>query len=159
MAKLKVGAKAPDFKLSDKDGSKISLKDLKAEFTVVYFYPKDDTPGCTIEAQGFNKDISKYKKLDISVIGISGGDEKTKSKFCNKFNLKIILLSDSDFKISKKYNSFGKKTFMGKTYDGIFRKTFILNDKRKIIKIYDKVTPETHSREILEEIKNSKKEQ
>ncbi len=154
MPKLKLSSKAPDFKLKDKNGDSYSLKNLDSDFIVVYFYPKDDTPGCTIEAKGFNKDLSKFKKLNISIIGISGGDETSKGKFCKKYKLKITLLSDPDFKISKKYGAYGKKSFMGKTYNGILRKTFILNDKRKIIKIYDKVTPDTHSKEILELIKS-----
>lgn len=153
MAKLKVKSKAPNFKLKDKSGKEYSLEDFDTDYKLLFFYPKDNTPGCTIEAKGFTKDLAKFKKLKTTIIGISGGDEKTKANFCNKHKLKVLLLSDTDFKISKKYDSFGKKNFMGKSYMGIFRKSFLLNDENKIIKIYDKVAPELHPGEILSDIK------
>jgi thioredoxin-dependent peroxiredoxin len=153
MTELKIGAKAPDFTLPNKDLELITLSKIDADFVVVYFYPKDNTPGCTIETKGFNKDLKAFAKLNTSIIGISGGDEKSKAKFCKAHNLKLELLSDSDFKIAKKYKSYGPKKFMGKSYMGIFRKTFIIDNKKKIRKIFDKVTPETHSKEVLEAIK------
>jgi peroxiredoxin Q/BCP len=152
MAKLKTGAKAPAFKLKDKKGVFHSLKSFKSDFKVIYFYPKDDTPGCTIEAKEFTKDLKKFNKVNAAVVGISGGDEKTKSHFCKKFKLKVSLLSDTDFKIAKKYGCYGKKSFMGKTYFGIFRKTFLLNGRDKILKIYDKVSPDIHPQEVLSDI-------
>ena len=151
--KLKIGDKAPEFSLKDKDSKLHSLKDVKSSFIVLYFYPKDSTPGCTIEAHQFNKDLPNFKKLNTVIIGISGGDEKSKTKFCEKHNLKLLLLSDSDFKVSKKYNVYGEKSFMGKKFLGISRTTFILDKNHKIINIYNKVNPQSNSEEVLSFIK------
>lgn len=145
---IKEGDKAIDFSLKDKDGKKHSLKDFKSRFLVLYFYPKDNTPGCTIEAKMFSKDIEKYKKASADIIGISGGDDKSKKKFCERNNLKIPLLSDTDFIIPKKYGVYGEKNFMGKKYMGINRTTFIIRNN-KIIKIFEKVNPKNHSDEVL----------
>ena len=144
-----VNEKAPDFELRDKDGKFHSLNKIDSRFLVLYFYPKDSTPGCTIEAQQFNKDLSNFKKLNAIIIGISGGDEKSKTKFCEKHNLKLLLLSDSDFKVSKEYGVYGEKSFMGRKFFGISRTTFILDKDHKIINIYNKVNPLAHSEEFL----------
>lgn len=157
MATLKKGAKAPAFNLPDKNGKKHALKDVAADFTVVYFYPKDNTPGCTIEAMTFTKDLPKYKRLKTTIIGISGGDEKTKTKFCEKHKLKVLLLSDTDFSVAKKYKCYGKKKFMGKEYMGIFRNTFVLDNNKKVIGVFENVKPPTHSKEVLDFIKQVKK--
>ncbi len=153
---LKENIKAPEFKLTDKAGKKYSLKDFKSDFYVVYFYPKDDTLGCTLEAKDFSKKINNFEKENIKIIGISGGDDKSKEKFCNKYNLKILLLSDSDFKISKKYNVYGKKSFMGHVFNGISRVTYVLDKKKKIIKVFSKVKPLGHANEVLEYIQSIK---
>ena len=154
MPKLKISDKAPAFKLKDKDGFIHSLNQVESDFCVVYFYPKDNTPGCTIEAKAFNTALGKLNRMDAKIIGISGGDEKTKNAFCKKHGLKVTLLSDPDFKISKKYGVYGKKNFMGKVFNGILRKTFLLDKNKKILKIYHKVAPESHPAEILADIKN-----
>lgn len=151
---MKVGNKAPAFTLPDKDGVKYSLKDIKADFTLIYFYPKDNTPGCTIEAVGFTKNLNKFKKLNTEIIGISGGDEKSKTKFCDKHKLKLTLLSDTDFKVSEKYGVYGKKKFMGRVFKGIKRMSFLLDSNKKIIKIYENVKPATHPDEVLSFIKD-----
>jgi thioredoxin-dependent peroxiredoxin len=153
-----VGSVAFDFNLKDKDDVNYSLKDLvkKNNFIVLYFYPKDDTPGCTIEAQMFSKDLNEFNKLNTLILGISGGDNKSKEKFCNKFNLKINLLSDIDFLVSKKYNVYAKKQMYGKEYFGISRVTFIIDKNQKIIKIFDKVDPKIHSTEVLDFIESTK---
>lgn len=145
--------KAHDFLLRDKNGKEHSLKDFNTDFTVLYFYPKDDTAGCTIEAVEFTKDLEKFRKLNTSIIGISGGNEETKKKFCDRHNLKILLLSDPDFSVCKKYGVYGKKNFMGNEFMGIIRTTFILDKNKNIIKVYEKVKPENHSKEVLESIK------
>jgi len=150
MDSLKEGETAPTFSLKDKDGVVHSLNDVKSNFTVVYFYPKDNTPGCTIEAKRFNDDKSKYDQLDTTVIGISGGDEKTKTKFCTKYDLKLILLSDTDAKVGEGFGVYGEKKFLGKKYMGYGRVTFVLDKNKKIIKVYEKVKPLSHSKEILE---------
>jgi peroxiredoxin Q/BCP len=152
---LKEGEQAPDFSLRDKDSNIHSLSEINSDHVVIYFYPKDSTPGCTIEAQEFSKDIEEFDKLNIRIIGISGGDEKSKTKFCEKHDLKILLLSDSDFSVSNNYGVYGEKSFMGRKYMGISRWTFVLNKDHKIIKIYDKVKPELHSQEVLEFIKEN----
>lgn len=153
--KLKEGKKAPDFKLSDKDGEIHSLKSLKADNVVLYFYPKDDTPGCTVEAIAFEKDLPKFKKLKTEVIGISGGTDKTKEKFCKKHGLEsLLLLTDREFETAKAYDSFGEKTFMGRKYEGIFRNTFVLDKDRKISKIFEKADPKTHTAEVLDYLKS-----
>ena len=150
MNPLKEGKTAPIFSLKDKDGVVHNLNDVKSRFVVVYFYPKDNTPGCTIEAKQFSSDISKYGELDAAVIGISGGDDKTKSKFCNKYDLKVTLLSDTDSKVGEQYGVYGEKSFMGKKYMGYSRVTFVLDENKKIIKVYEKVKPQIHSKEVLE---------
>ena len=151
---IDVGKKALAFNLPDKDGSKVSLKDVDTDYVILYFYPKDNTPGCSVEAKGFEKIKTKLKNANATVIGISGGDEKTKTKFCEKQGLSITLLSDTDFKISEKYGVYGEKKFMGKTYMGISRTTFLLDKNRKVIKRYDKVKPLTHPSEVLADIKS-----
>ncbi|MBP9838674.1 MAG: peroxiredoxin [Proteobacteria bacterium] len=151
---MKLNSPAPDFKLKDKDSKSVSLKSIKSKFVVIYFYPKDDTPGCTTEAKEFSDLLKNFKKLDAEIIGISGGDDKTKEKFCKKHKLKITLLSDSDFKVAKAYKSYGPKTFMGKKFTGILRNTFILDEKKKIIKTYEEVKALGHATEVLTEIKN-----
>lgn len=150
---LGAGKKAPLFKLNDKDGNPISLKDLKSDYAIVYFYPKDNTPGCTIEAKQFSKELKKLKDMGAEVIGISGGNEKSKTKFCKANKLSVTLVSDPDFSVCKEYGVYGKKKFMGREYMGIFRKTFLLDKSRKIIKVYDEVSPGEHAKEILEDLK------
>ena len=146
-----------DFNLKNREGKSFSLKDLKGDFKVVYFYPKDDTSGCTVEAQEFTRDLDKYKKLKTAVVGISGGDENTKRKFIDKYNLKVLLLSDSDFSVCKKYGVYGEKSFMGRKFLGIKRTTFALDKDNKIIKIYENVKPEGHSQDVLKFINSIKK--
>ena len=150
---LKINTKALNFTLKDKDGKIYELEKINSSFIVIYFYPKDNTPGCTIEAREFSLALEKFENLDTMIIGISGGNEQTKEKFCDKNNLKIILLSDEDFKISKKYKVYGEKNFMGRKYLGIFRTTFILDKNKKIIKIYEKVNPKDHAQDVLDFIK------
>lgn len=153
MAKIKQGAKAPPFELLDKDGVSYSLDSFKEKYLVVYFYPKDDTSGCTLEAKGFTALLKKFSKLKTAIVGISGGDEKTKAKFCKKYDLDVLLVSDPDFKVAKAYDSYGQKTFMGRKYTGVLRKTFVLDAKHKVVKIFDSVKADGHAEEVLEYIK------
>ncbi|MBI2628462.1 peroxiredoxin [Candidatus Pacearchaeota archaeon] len=155
---LKQNSKAPDFELKDKNGKIWRLKDFKPDkikFLVLYFYPKDNTPGCTIEAKEFSALLNDFKKLKTEVIGISGGDESSKKKFhesCD-LNSSLILLSDPDFKICKKYGVYGQKSFMGKKFLGIKRTTFILrfaDNQEKIVKVYENVKALGHAKEVLE---------
>jgi len=146
---LKPGQQAPEFALKDKDGVQHSLKNISSDFTIIYFYPKDDTPGCTIEAQLFSAHLSEFRRLNTTVIGISGGDEDSKRKFCEKHDLKVLLLSDPDFWVCKKYGVYGKKSFIGKSFMGILRTTFILNNKHMIIKVFENVLPKDHVRDVI----------
>jgi peroxiredoxin Q/BCP len=147
MADLKIGQPAPRFSLKDKDGRAHSLG--KAEYTVLYFYPKDDTPGCTLEAKEFSQLIQKFRSRNVEVVGVSGGNEKTKASFCKKHSLKVPLVSDSDFKVAKSYGAYGPKKFMGRSFQGIFRKTFLVDKSGKIAHIFDTVKPEGHAEEVL----------
>lgn len=149
MAKLSVGTKAPAFNLTDKTGKKVSLSSITSKYIVVYFYPKDDTPGCTIEAKEFNDALALYKKAGAAIIGISGGTDASKQKFCTKYKLSITLLTDADFSTAKAYGSYGKKQFMGREYMGIIRNTFLLDANRKIVAIFNEVTPKGHAKEVL----------
>jgi peroxiredoxin Q/BCP len=150
MPVIKTGVKSPNFKLLNQDGVEKSLKDLlmDSSYLVLYFYPKDLTPGCTLEAQEFTKHIKAFQKLNVSVAGVSGGSADSKKKFCDKHNLKITLLADEDFSVSKKFGAYGEKKFMGKTYNGILRKTFVINSQGKISHIYADVKAEGHALEV-----------
>ncbi|MBI2507753.1 thioredoxin-dependent thiol peroxidase [Candidatus Woesearchaeota archaeon] len=151
---LKINDKAPDFSLKDKDGRITSLNKVDSKFLVLYFYPKDDTSGCTVEAKEFTSNLNKFEKINVKVMGISGGDETTKKKFCDKYNLKVLLLSDPDFSVCKKYCVYGEKSFMGRKFLGIKRTTFILDKDKTIKKVFENVKPEGHSEEVLEFLKN-----
>lgn len=153
MAVISEGTKAPDFSLKDRDGKTYALKDFDTDYLVVYFYPKDNTPGCTIEANMFTRYLESFTKVNTTIIGISGGDEKSKAKFCEKYGLKILLLSDTDFSVSESYGVYGEKSFMGKTYMGISRVTFVLGKDRKVIRVFENVKPVTHAQEVLSLIK------
>ena len=131
MITLQIGDPTPDFTLKDKDSKIHKLKEMQAEYFVIYFYPKDDTPGCTIEAKSFTEALDKFKELNTMIIGISGGDESTKKQFCTKYDLKVLLLSDPDFVVAKQYSSYGEKEAMGQTTEGIFKTTFFFYLKKK----------------------------
>ncbi len=148
--RLTIGDIAPEFSLPDKDGKVHSLNSVKTKYVVVYFYPKDNTPGCTIEANSFNNHLTDFEKLDTTIIGISGGDEKSKTKFCTKHGLKFTLLTDANGKVGESYTSYGLKKFMGREYQGFMRNTFILNKKREVIQIFEKVKPPIHVKEVLD---------
>ena len=146
---------AKNFSLEDKNGKIHDLLSLKSKYKVIYFYPKDDTPGCTIEAKEFSELVNDFKKLQTEIIGISGGDNESKKKFCVKYNLNLLLLTDPNFSVSKSYGVYGAKSFMGKKYDGIKRTTFILDQENKIIRIFDEVKALGHAKEILNYIKDT----
>jgi peroxiredoxin Q/BCP len=149
MGLLKTNTKAPNFSLKDKDDQTYALYDDKSDFSVLYFYPRDSTPGCTLEAKGFTKYAKVLKELGANIVGISGGDSASKRTFCRKHKLKVLLLSDSEFKVSKKYKAYGKKSFMGHIYTGVSRVTYVLDKNKKIIKVYEKVNPLSHAKDVL----------
>ncbi|MGI0100263.1 MAG: peroxiredoxin [Candidatus Micrarchaeaceae archaeon] len=143
---IKVGSKAPDFKLKAPDGRAYGLADFKGKDVVLYFYPKDDTPGCTIEAKGFNKSLEKLRKRGADVIGISKDSMESHKKFCDKYSLRFLLLSDPDSKVIKKYGAYGDRGIFG---PGTLRKTYIIDAKGKIAKIFDKVNPLGHDTAVM----------
>lgn len=147
--KLKAGDKAPDFAVTDGEGKVVRLKDLRGKKVVLYFYPKDDTPGCTKEACAFRDSFAKFKRRGIEVLGVSLDSEKSHQKFAKKFDLPFRLLADTGREISESYGTYGEKKFMGRTYMGNHRMTFLIDEKGKIKRIFDKVKPEEHAEEVL----------
>ena len=148
------GESVPKFELQDADGKKVKSSDFKGKKHVIYFYPKDFTPGCTTEADEFSKDYQKFKKLGIEIIGISPDDVDSHKKFCDKMGIKFLLLADTEKEISKTFGVWGKKKFMGREYMGVMRSTFLVNEKGKIFKIFPKVKPAGHSKEVLDSFTN-----
>ena len=151
--KLKEKIKAPNFKLPSTDKSIFELKKVKKKNIILYFYPKDDTPGCTIESNDFSKLNSLIVKNNTIVLGVSKDSIESHLKFKKKYKLKFNLLSDEKLKLIKKYGVWGKKSFLGKKYMGIIRTTFLINQKGKIHKIWSNVRVKDHAKEVLEEIK------
>ena len=154
---LKINSKAPNFILSSTSKDKYSLRDSIGKFVVIYFYPKDDTPGCTIETNDFNKLIPKFEKLNCEVYGISKDSIKSHDKFKNKYKIKFDLLSDQEIKVLKKYKVWGKKKFMGREFMGTIRSTFLLDKTGKIIKIWDNVKVKDHAKELFDTLKTFSK--
>jgi len=148
---LSEGESIPEFEVNDSQGNKVKSIDFKGKKHVIYFYPKDFTPGCTTEADEFSKDYKKFQNRGIEIIGISPDDVESHKKFCDKMGIKFPLLADVDKEISQKFGVWGKKKFMGREYMGVNRSTFLVNEKGKIFKIYPKVKPAGHSNEVLEE--------
>jgi len=148
------GESVPKFELDDAEGNKVKSTDFKGKKHVIYFYPKDFTPGCTTEADEFSKDYKKFKKSGIEIVGISSDDVDSHKKFCEKMGIPFFLLADSNKEVSKKFGVWGKKKFMGREYMGINRSTFLVNEKGKIFKVYPKVKPTGHSKQVLEDFSN-----
>jgi len=147
--KLKEGDKAPDFSAPTSGGGKLSLTELKGKNVILYFYPKDDTPGCTKEACAFRDHFADFKKKGAVVLGVSVDPVKSHDKFVRKFDLPFTLLADEDKKIVEAYGVWGQKSFMGRKYMGIHRVTFLIGPDGKIRKIWPKVKPEEHAAEVL----------
>ncbi|MEM3839350.1 MAG: peroxiredoxin [Candidatus Micrarchaeaceae archaeon] len=143
---LKEGDLAPDFKLEGTDGKTHTLRDYSGKFLVLYFYPKDDTPGCTIEAKGFSASIEEIRRRGAEVVGISKDDLKSHGKFCSKYSLKLLLLSDPSSRVIKAYDAYGDLGIFGM---GTLRKTYIIDKNGKIAKIYPKVKPDGHEKEVI----------
>lgn len=149
---LQIGDPAPDFSLPDANGQIVSLSSLKGKRVVLYFYPRDNTPGCTKEACAFRDAYDQFQAMDMVVLGVSTDDAKSHQKFITKFNLPFALLIDEGGKVAETYESYGLKKFMGKEYMGITRNTFVIDAAGHIAKIYKKVKPETHIEQILAEL-------
>jgi len=156
MIKLKTKVIAPDFTLADQNGVAHTLSALRGKWVLVYFYPKDDTPGCTKQACAIRDSYPAFKKLGIVVFGVSVDSEASHQKFAEKYDLPFTLLADPKKEVVKRYGVFGKKKFMGKEYMGVSRTSFLVAPDGKIAKIYENVKPETHAEEVLIDLKTIK---
>jgi peroxiredoxin Q/BCP len=140
---------APNFSLMDEKGKKVSLTDFKGKPVILYFYPKDDTPGCTTEACSFRDDYSKYTQAGAVILGVSPDSEKSHARFANKHHLPFTLLADEDHKVCELYGVWARKKFMGKEYDGVLRTTYLIDAQGMIAKVFAGVKPAEHSEEVL----------
>jgi len=145
---LKLGKKAPEFCLPDKDEKKVCLKDYKGKWVVLYFYPKDNTSGCTKEAVDFTAHLKDFTKMDAVVVGISPDSTKSHANFVAKHKLKVILLSDPDHAALKKYGVWQKKKLYGREFFGVVRTTYMIDPKGKIVHVWDKVKVAGHATEV-----------
>ena len=146
--------KALNFNLPSTNQKIFSLKENQGKYVILYFYPKDDTPGCTIETIDFNKLLPKFKKLNCEVYGISKDSLKSHDKFRDKYKIKFDLLADEDLNVLKKYKVWGKKKFMGREFMGVIRTTYLIDKKGKILKVWENVKVKDHAKEVLETLQN-----
>jgi peroxiredoxin Q/BCP len=147
--RLKVGDLAPNFEGKEQDGNAVSLHSLKGKKIILYFYPKDDTPGCTATACSLRDEQTFLRDKNYAVVGVSGDDEKSHAKFAAKYELPFPLLADTDFAVAKAYDVFGKKQFMGRITEGIIRTTFVINENGVITQVIDAVDTENHAQQVL----------
>ncbi len=150
MARLETGAKAPSFTLTDQRGNKVSLRDYLGKWVVVYFYPADDTPGCTKEACQFNDNLRSFNRADAAVLGISPDGTDSHAKFAKKFGLTFPLLSDEQRTVMEKYGAYGEKTLYGKKTVGVIRSTFLVDPKGKVERAWYSVKADGHAAKVLE---------
>ncbi len=149
---LRVGSPAPVFSLPDQDGKSHSLSAERGHFVLLYFYPKDDTPGCTTEACGFRDQWNELQNKGVLVFGVSKDSVDSHKKFADKFSLPFPLLSDPEKKMIEAYGAWGEKSFLGKTYMGISRISYLIDPEGKVVKVYEKVVAKYHAAEVLEEV-------
>ncbi|OFS07882.1 thioredoxin-dependent thiol peroxidase [Hafnia sp. HMSC23F03] len=155
MSPLKAGSIAPKFTLLDQDGEQISLADFQGQKVLVYFYPKAMTPGCTFQACGLRDNMDELKKLGVEVLGISTDKPEKLSRFVEKEVLNFTLLSDEDHKVAEEFGVWGEKTFMGKTYDGIHRISFLIDEEGKVQHVFDDFKTSNHHDIVLDYVKNN----
>ena len=146
---LKEGDAAPDFEARDAEGNPVKLSDLRGRKVVLYFYPKDDTPGCTKEACGFRDSFAEFRGRGIEVLGVSTDDEKSHRKFAEKYGLPFTLLADTEHRVADLYGVYGEKQFMGRKYMGVARKTFLIDEEGRLRKVFDRVKVDEHADEVL----------
>ena len=146
---LQAGDDAPDFNVKDNTGADVKLSDFRGQRVVLYFYPKDDTPGCTKQACSLRDGFAAFERENIKILGISMDDETSHRKFISKYELPFTLLTDADHAVADAYDSYGEKTFAGKNYMGVLRKTFLIDEAGKIKRVFDKVKVDEHADEIL----------
>jgi peroxiredoxin Q/BCP len=149
---LEPGDPAPEIVLPDQDGNTLTLSGLRGKWVLVYFYPRDDTPGCTVEACGLRDSAAGYAKHGVEVLGISADTPKSHRKFADKFRLPFRLLADEEKKVIRAYGSWGRKKFMGREFEGILRRSFLVDPEGRIARVYPKVTPEVHAEEVLADV-------
>ena len=149
---ISAGIPAPDFAMSDDTGTVRKLSDFRGSNVVLFFYPKDDTPGCTKEACNFRDDYSAYEKAGVVILGVSPDSVESHVKFKKKFRLQFPLLVDEGHKVCDAYGTWGSKKFMGKEYDGVLRTTFLIDTAGNIKRVYENVRPAEHSKELLGEL-------
>lgn len=153
---LKVSQKAPEFALPDQNGKVHKLSDYQGKWVLLYFYPKDDTPGCTKEACSLRDALPNFGQLEAVVLGVSVDSVASHKKFADKYKLPFMLLADSDKKVVNLYGVWGEKKFMGRAYHGTLRTSFLIDPHGKIVKIYENVKPPVHAQEVLEDLKGLK---
>ena len=146
---ISAGTLAPDFVLPDETGTERKLSDYLGSPVVLYFYPKDDTPGCTTEACNFRDDYSQYQETGVVILGVSPDSPKKHAKFKEKYDLPFALLADEQHKVCEMYGVWGPKKFRGREYEGVLRTTFLIDAQGKIVKVFEKVKPAEHSVEVL----------
>ncbi len=149
----KIGEQAPNFTANNQDGKTVNIDDFKSQWLVLYFYPKDNTPGCTTEATDFTKYTLEFQALGGTILGVSPDTEKSHCKFIDKHNLAIQLLSDQDHQVAEAYGVWGLKKFMGKEYMGIIRSTFLIDPDGKIAEVWTKVRVKNHVETVLSKLK------
>ena len=149
---LSVGESAPDFSLPDQNGRVHSLNEYRGKWVLIYFYPKDDTPGCTVEACGFRDRMKELQKRNIALLGVSKDSVESHQKFVKKYSLPFPLLVDPEKTMIEEYGAWGEKKFLGKTFMGIFRMSYLIDPEGKIAKVYEKVKSEGHAEEVLKDI-------
>jgi thioredoxin-dependent peroxiredoxin len=146
---LKAGDKAPAFSLKNTDGETVRLSDFKGKKLVLYFYPKDDTPGCTKEACGFRDDFAELKRRGVEVVGVSADNQASHQKFTEKYSLPFMLLSDPDHAVMERYGAWGEKSMYGKKITGVLRSTFVIDEEGRVAHVFRKVKTDTHSRDVI----------
>ena len=149
---LEVGQKAPDFSLPDQNGNDVSLSDFSGKKVVLWFFPKASTPGWTIEGQGFRDELSNFKKKNVVVLAMSADSSKKQKNFCDKESFDFPMLSDENKSILKDYGAWGTKKMYGREYEGIYRYTYVINEKGFVEKAYEKVSVKTHANDVLAEL-------
>lgn len=152
---IKAGSPAPDFSLPDETGAERKLSDYRGQPVVLYFYPRDDTPGCTTEACSFRDDYSDYQNAGVIILGVSPDTPKKHARFKEKYQLPFTLLADVDHEVCELYGVWGRKKFMGREYDGVLRTTYLIDAEGDVLQVFENVRPDGHSQIVLDALKTT----